>query len=46
MNIYNNKKTFFYKLKNSCKKGWSEDTNHKFLIDLVNDKLPNKNFKK
>ena len=45
MNIYNNKKTFFYKLKNSCKKEWSEYTNHKFLIDLVNDKLPNKNFK-
>ena len=45
MNIYNNKKTFFYKLKNSCKKEWSEYTNHKFLKDLVNDKLPNKNFK-
>ena len=46
MNIYNNKKTFFYKLKNSCKKEWSEYTNHKFLLDLVNNKLPNKNFKK
>mgnify|MGYP003314390775 FL=1 len=46
MNIYNNKKTFFYKLKNSCKKEWSEYTNHKFLIDLANNKLPNKNFKK
>ena len=46
MNIYNNKKTFFYKLKNSCKKEWSEYTNHKFLIDLVNNELPNKNFKK
>jgi len=45
VNIYNNKKTFFYKLKNSCKKEWSEYSNHKFLIDLVNDKLPNKNFK-
>jgi thiaminase II len=45
VNIYNNKKTFFYKLKKSCKKEWSEYTNHKFLIDLVNDKLPNKNFK-
>ena len=46
MSIYNNKKTFFYKLKNSCKKEWSEYTNHKFLIDLVNSELPNKNFKK
>ena len=46
MNIYNNKKTFFYKLKKSCKKEWSEYTNHKFLIDLVNNELPNKNFKK
>ena len=46
MNIYNNKKTYFYKLKNSCKKEWSEYTNHKFLIDLVNNELPNKSFKK
>ena len=46
MNIYNNKKTFFYKLKKSCKKEWSEYTNHKFLIDLLNNELPNKNFKK
>ena len=46
MNIYNNKKTFFYKLKNSCKNEWSEYTNHRFLIDLVNNELPNKNFKK
>ena len=46
MNIYNNKKTFFYKLKSSCKKEWSEYTNHKFLSDLVSNKLPNKNFKK
>ena len=45
MNIYVNKKTFFYKLKNSCKKEWSEYTNHKFLSDLVNNKLPYKNFK-
>ena len=45
MNIYVNKKTFFYKLKNSCKKEWSEYTNHKFLSDLVNNKLPCKNFK-
>ena len=45
MSIYNNKKTFFYKLKNSCKKEWSEYTNHKFLIDLANNKLPNENFK-
>ena len=46
MNIYNNKRTFFYKLKNSCKNEWSEYTNHKFLIDLVNNELPDKNFKK
>ena len=46
MSIYNNKKTFFYKLKNSCMKEWLEYTNHKFLINLVNSKLPNKNFKK
>ena len=45
MNIYNNKKTFFYKLKTSCKKEWSEYTNHKFLSDLVTNKLPDKNFK-
>ena len=45
MNIYNNKKTFFYKLKNSCKKEWQEYTEHKFLSDLVNSKLPDKNFK-
>ena len=45
MNIYVNKKTFFYKLKNRCKKEWSEYTNHKFLSDLVNNKLPYKNFK-
>ena len=46
MNIYNNKKTFFYKLKKSCMKEWLEYTNHKFLIDLVNNELLNKNFKK
>ena len=45
MSIYNNKKNFFYKLKNSCKKEWSEYTNHKFLTDLVSNKLPDKNFK-
>ena len=45
MNIYNNKKTFFYKLKSSCKREWSEYTNHKFLSDLVSNKLPDKNFK-
>ena len=46
MNIYNNKETFFYKLKTSCKKEWSEYTNHKFLIDLESGRLPDKNFKK
>ena len=46
MDIYNNKKTFFYKLKSSCKKEWSEYTGHKFLSDLVNNKLPNENFKR
>ena len=46
MDIYNNKKTYFYKLKNSCNKEWSEYTNHKFLFDLVSNKLPDKNFKK
>ena len=45
MNIYNNKKTLFYNLKSSCKKEWSEYTNHNFLLDLVNNKLPDKNFK-
>ena len=45
MDIYNNKKTYFYKLKNSCNKDWSEYTNHKFLSDLVSNKLPDKNFK-
>ena len=46
MNIYNNKKTLFYKLKNSCNKEWSEYTDHKFLSDLVKNRLPDKNFKK
>ena len=46
MDIYNNKKNFFYKLKSSCEKEWSEYTEHKFLSDLVNNKLPAKNFKK
>ena len=46
MSIYNNKKTFFYKLKSSCKKEWSEYVDHKFLSDLVSNKLPAKNFKK
>ena len=46
MNIYNNKKTFFYKLKSGCKNEWSEYTEHKFLSDLVSNKLPDKNFKK
>ena len=46
MDIYNNKKTFFYKLKSSCNKEWSEYINHKFLSDLVSNKLPDKNFKR
>jgi len=46
VSIYNNKKTYFYKLKSSCNREWSEYTEHKFLSDLVNNKLPNKNFKK
>ena len=45
MDIYNNKKTYFYKLKNGCNKEWSEYTDHKFLSDLVSNKLPDKNFK-
>ena len=46
MDIYNNKKYFFNTLKSSCKKEWLEYTNHKFLSHLVNNKLPNKNFKR
>jgi len=46
VDIYNNKKTYFYKLKSSCNKEWSEYTDHKFLSDLVNNKLQDKNFKK
>ena len=46
MDIYNNKKKYFYKLKSSCNKEWSEYTDHKFLSDLVSNKLPDKNFKK
>ena len=46
MDIYNSKKTYFYKLKSNCNKEWSEYTNHKFLSDLVNNKLSDKNFKK
>jgi len=46
VDIYNNKKTYFYKLKSSCNKEWFEYTDHKFLSDLVNNKLPDKNFKK
>ena len=45
MNIYNNKKTFFYKLKDSCKKEWSEYTDHNFLSNLINSKLSEDNFK-
>ena len=45
MNIYSNKKTLFYKLKSGYKKEWQEYTEHKFLSDLVNSKLPDKNFK-
>jgi len=46
VNIYNDKKTYFYELKSSCNKEWSEYTDHKFLSDLVSNKLPDKNFKK
>ena len=46
MDIYNNKKTYFYKLKSGCNKEWSEYTDHKFLSDLVNNKLPDKDFKR
>jgi len=46
VDIYNNNKTYFYKLKSSCNKEWSEYTDHKFLSDLVNNKLPDKNFKR
>ena len=46
MDIYNNRSTLFYKLKSNCKKEWLEYTEHKFLLNLVNNKLPNKNFKK
>jgi thiaminase/transcriptional activator TenA len=46
VDIYNNKRTYFYKLKNSCNKEWSEYTDHKFLSDLVSNRLPDKNFKK
>jgi len=46
VDIYNNKKNYFYKLKSSCNKEWSEYTDHKFLSDLVSNKLTDKNFKK
>jgi len=46
VDIYSNKKTYFYKLKSSCNKEWSEYTDHKFLSDLVSNKLHDKNFKK
>tara|TARA_B110000967_G_scaffold180315_1_gene196541 strand:- start:90 stop:752 length:663 start_codon:yes stop_codon:yes gene_type:complete len=46
VDIYNNKKNFFYQLKSYCNKEWFEYTDHKFLSDLVNNKLPDKNFKK
>ena len=46
MDIYNNKKTYFYTLKSSCNKEWSDYTDHRFLSDLVSNKLPDKNFKK
>ena len=45
MTIYNNDKTFFYKLKSSCKKQWSQYTEHRFLGELVNNKLPIRRFK-
>ena len=46
MDIYNSKKTFFYKLKSSCKSEWSDYTDHKFLSDLASNKLSDKNFKR
>jgi len=46
VDIYNNKKNFFYQLKSYCNKEWFEYTDHKFLSDLVKNKLPDKNFKK
>lgn len=44
--MYDNKKTLFLKLKNKSKKEWENYTKHKFLIDLVSNKLPLIKFKK
>ena len=46
MNIYNNKKTLFFKLKNISKKYWSEYVEHDFLNKIVTGDLQIKKFQK
>ena len=46
MNIYNNKKTLFFKLKNISKKYWSEYVEHDFLNKIVTGDLHIKKFQK
>jgi thiaminase/transcriptional activator TenA len=46
VSIYNNKKTLFNKLKRNSKNEWLNYTKHKFLNDLVSNKLSINKFKK
>jgi hypothetical protein len=39
MNIYNNKKNLFFKLKQDAPKEWNQYTKHKFVIGLGNGTL-------
>ena len=45
MNIYNNKKTLFFKIKNTSLKEWEKYINHSFVIKLGNGTLPLSCFK-
>lgn len=45
MDIYNNKKNLFYKLKQNASKEWVKYTNHKFVIGLGDGKLELSSFK-
>ena len=46
MNIYNNKNSLFFKLKSNSEKEWLSYTKHKFLKDLVSNKLSINKFRK
>ena len=45
MNIYNNKKNLFFKLKQNALKEWKQYTKHEFVIGLGNGTLKLSSFK-